>query len=253
MGAGVVVEQFTRQAASFARLPSHEEVTELLLDMAGVSDGAAMLDVACGPGMVACAGAKRVGGTGRVTGIDLTPAMIEQARMLQAKLGLGNVEWQVGEATALPFAAASFDAVTTRYSMHHVADPDEVAAELARVARPGARIAIADMVMPRAQGAAYDRMERLRDPSHVRTLTREALTRLAVAAGLRDVRTADYPFTVDLDRLMLASFPEPGNAERVRAMFEADIGADQMGLSLRREGGMIKLTYPVTIVAGVKA
>jgi ubiquinone/menaquinone biosynthesis C-methylase UbiE len=253
MGAGEVVEQFTRQAASFARLPSHEEVTELLLDMAGVSDGTKMLDVACGPGMAACAAARRVGSTGRVTGVDLTPAMIEQARVLQAKLGLVNVEWQVGEAAALPFPAASFDAVTTRYSMHHIADPDEVVAELTRVARPGARIAIADMVMPRVQGATYDRMERLRDPSHVRTLAREALITLAVAAGLRDIRAADYPFTVDLERLMLASFPEPGNAERVRAMFEADIGADRMGLSLRREGGMIKLTYPVTIVAGVKA
>ncbi len=253
MGAGVVVEQFTRQAASFARLPGHEEATELLLDMAGVSGGTELLDVACGPGMVACAAAQRVGSTVRVTGIDLTPAMIEQAKALQAKLGLGNVEWRVGEATALPFAAAGFDAVTTRYSMHHVADPDEVVAELMRVARPGARVAIADMVMPCAQGAAYDRMERLRDPSHVRTLTREALVALAVAAGLRDIRAADYPFTVDLDRLMLASFPEPGNAGRVREMFEADVGADRMGLSLRLEGGAIKLTYPVTIVAGVKA
>jgi len=252
MGVGVVVEQFTRQAASFARLPSHEEATELLLDMADVTGGTEMLDVACGPGMVACAAAKRVGGTGRVTGIDLTPAMIEQAKVLQAKLGLGNVEWQVGEAAALPFAAEAFDAVTTRYSMHHVADPDEVVAELMRVARPGARIAIADMVMPRAQGAAYDHMERLRDPSHVRTLTREALVTLAVAAGLRDIRAADYPFTVELERLMLASFPEPGNAERVRAMFEADVGVDRMGLSLRSEGGVVKLTYPVTIVSGAR-
>jgi ubiquinone/menaquinone biosynthesis C-methylase UbiE len=248
----VVVDQFTRQAASFARLPSHEDSTQLLLDMAGAGPAAEVLDVACGPGMVACAAAARAGRTGRVTGIDLTPAMIDQARALQSKLGLANLEWRVGEATALPFDGDRFDAVLTRYSAHHFPDPDLAFAEMVRVARPGARVAIADMVLPRAQGAAYDRMERLRDPSHVRTLTRESLAALAIGAGLCDLRCADYRFSIDLERLLRASFPEPGNAQRVRSMFEADVGLDRMGLDLRRGDGSVVLTYPVTIVAGTK-
>lgn len=246
----VVVDQFTRQAASFARLPSHEAATELLLDMAGVDGGCRLLDVACGPGLVACAAARRAR---HVTGIDLTPAMIEQARQLQARLGLQNLDWRIGEATALPFDDGQFDAVTTRYSAHHLPDPDLAFAELVRVARPGARVAIADMVLPPRQAAAYDRMERLRDPSHVRTLSREALGAAAVAAGLRGLRWADYAFSIDLERLMRASFPNAGDAERVRALFEADVGADRMGLALRREGGAITLTYPVAIVSGTKA
>jgi ubiquinone/menaquinone biosynthesis C-methylase UbiE len=248
VGASVTVEQFSLQAASFARLPSHEVATRLLLDEAGVVAHSEVLDVACGPGMVACAAAQRAR---RVAGIDLTPAMIDQAKTLQAKLGLSNVEWRVGEATALLFETASFDAVTTRYSMHHMADPDLAAAELVRVARPGARVAIADMVLPREQGVAYDRMERLRDPSHVRTLSREDLTALAVAAGLRELRLANYLFTVELQRLLKASFPRPGDAERVRALFEADVGVDRMGLSLERAED-ISLTYPVLIVSGIK-
>ena len=245
----VIVDQFTRQAASFARLPSHEEATQLLLDMAGVTPQSSVLDVACGPGMVACAAAKRAR---QVTGIDLTPAMIEQARSLQSKLGLSNLEWRIGEAAALPFDGESFDAVTTRYSCHHFPDPDLVLADMMRVAKPGARIALADMVLPRAQGVAYDRMERLRDPSHVRTLAREELVALAIGAGLRELRCADYRFSIDLERLLRSSFPEPGNGERVRALFEADVGVDRMGLDLRREGGVITLTYPVSIVAGSK-
>src|SRR5262245_3882492 len=128
----VVVEQFTLQAPSFARLPGHEEATRLLLDVAGVGPESVVLDVACGPGMVACAAAQLAR---RVTGIDLTPAMLEQARALQAKLGLTNVEWRVGEAANLPFDDAAFDVVLTRYSAHHVADPDLVFAEMLRVAR----------------------------------------------------------------------------------------------------------------------
>ena len=249
MGASVVVEQFSLQASSFARLPGHEEATQRLLDAAGVGPASRMLDIACGPGMVACAAARRAC---HVTGFDVTPAMIEQARALQARLGLANVDWRVGEAGSLPFEAASFDAVTTRYSCHHFPDPDVVLAEAVRVAKPGARVAIADMVLPRAQCAAYDRMERMRDPSHVRTLAREDLVTLAIGAGLRELRCADYLFTVDLGRLMKASFPLPGNAERVREMFEADVGIDRMGLSLRREDGFISLTFPVAIVSGAR-
>jgi SAM-dependent methyltransferase len=250
MNAGVVIEQFTRQAASFARLPSHEEATQLLLDMAGVGAGDEVLDVACGPGMVACAAARRAL---RVVGIDLTPAMIEQAKAQQSRLGLRNLEWHVGEAASLPFEDGRFDAVITRYSAHHLPDPDGVLAELLRVAKAGARIAIADMVLPAAKAAAYDRMERLRDPSHVRTLAREELGAAAVAAGLRELRWADYAFSSDLERLMRASFPEPGSADRVRAMFEADVGVDRMGLGLKRTDDVITLIYPVAIVAGVKS
>ena len=73
MSADTVVEQFSLQAATFARLPAHEEATELLLDLAGVAAGMEVLDVGCGPGVVACAAARRAR---RVAGIDLTPAMI---------------------------------------------------------------------------------------------------------------------------------------------------------------------------------
>jgi hypothetical protein len=51
---------------------------------------------------------------------------------------------------------------------------------------------------------------------------------------------------------MRASFPRPGDAERVRAMLEADLGVDAMGLSLSRNGADVRLRYPVAIVAGTK-
>ena len=92
----------------------------------------------------------------------------------------------------------------------------------------------------------------MRDPSHVRTLSREELGDAAVAAGLRGLRRAGYCFTLDLERLMRSSFPRPGDAERVRALFEADVGIDRMGLALQRKSGAITLTYPVAIVAGIK-
>jgi ubiquinone/menaquinone biosynthesis C-methylase UbiE len=158
--------------------------------MAGADDAGRLLDVACGPGMVACAAAKRAR---QVTGIDLTPAMIEQARQLQAKLGLSNLAWRIGEAAALPFEDEAFDAVTTRYSAHHMPDPDVAFAELLRVARPGARVAIADMVLPPREAAAYDRMERLRDPRTCAHAVARSARRGRGSCGLARLRWADTP------------------------------------------------------------
>lgn len=95
-------------------------------------------------------------------------------------------------------------------------------------------------------------MECLRDPSHVRTLSRQELGSLAASAGLSHQRWADYLFASDVDRLMRASFRNPGDEARVRAMLEADVGQDALGLGLHRAGNSIRLTYPIAIVSGAR-
>src|SRR5690242_10573571 len=74
----LVLDQFTRQAEPFARLPAHstEESVRLVREAAGIDPADTILDVACGPGLLACAFARSAR---HVTGIDLTPAMIDQA------------------------------------------------------------------------------------------------------------------------------------------------------------------------------
>src|SRR5690349_552291 len=108
-----VIEQFSKQATYFAKLPGHADATRLLMDVAGVSESAEVLDIACGAGAVARPAARLAK---HVTGIDLTPEMIEQARSLQVEEGLSNLTWHVGDVTRLPFAPSTFDVVLTRYS-----------------------------------------------------------------------------------------------------------------------------------------
>ena len=72
-----IVEQFSQQAIPFAKKPGHSDSMQMLIEMSGVSGEDQVLDVACGPGLVACAFAPHAR---QVTGIDITPAMIEQAR-----------------------------------------------------------------------------------------------------------------------------------------------------------------------------
>ena len=124
----LILDQFTRQAVPFAEMPAHsnEESVRLLVGMAQVGPGDTVLDVACGPGLVACPLAEIAR---HVTGIDLTPAMIEQAQVRQRARGLRNLTWLVGDTVPLPFPDAAFSVVVTRYSFHHFLDPQGVLAE----------------------------------------------------------------------------------------------------------------------------
>src|SRR6478672_11933973 len=97
----IVVDQFTRQATPFANAAAmrDEEALGLLVAFSGAGAHDTVLDVACGPGLVVAAFAKACR---RAAGIDITPAMIEKAREHADALGLGNVEWHVGNVTTLP-------------------------------------------------------------------------------------------------------------------------------------------------------
>ena len=119
-----------------------------------------------------------------VTGIDLTPAMLEQARALQRQQGLENLTWQEGDVLPLPYADHSFSIVSTRFAFHHFEDPLAVLKEMRRVCRPGGRVVVADSAPAAGKADAFNRMERLRDPSHVRALSPEELRALFTEAGL---------------------------------------------------------------------
>ncbi|HEX4186518.1 MAG TPA: methyltransferase domain-containing protein [Solirubrobacteraceae bacterium] len=115
-----------------------EGVAELLADRAGAQSGIRMLDVATGSGNVALAGA-RAGA--EVTGLDLTPELLEAARGRAADAGL-DVRFVEGDAEELPFETDSFDVVTSCFGVMFAPRHEQAAAELARVARPGGTVAV---------------------------------------------------------------------------------------------------------------
>jgi ubiquinone/menaquinone biosynthesis C-methylase UbiE len=244
----LILEQFTRQAFPFSQMQNHSP--ELLLAACGAGPEDTVLDVACGPGLMACAFAKVAR---HVTGIDLTPAMIEQAKVMQQADGLINLTWHVGDVQWLPFADASFSLVFTRYSFHHFLDPQAVLAEMVRVCAPGGRVVVVDVFTSGPEQAeAYNRLEKLRDPSHVRALALDELTALLSQAGLRDVRTQLYKHEVELEQVLQRSFPNPGDADRIRRMLVEDLGVNRLGVGAHRREGSIHYAYPIAVVVGEK-
>lgn len=165
-------------------------------------------------------------------------------------MGLANVWFRIGEVSALPFAAGSFSIVTSRYAFHHFPEPARALKEMLRVGRPGARIAVMDMVASDdpARAARFNRMETLRDPSHVAALTLPALRQLFLDAGLPEPSIAHHQMQVELGAVMSASFPDPGDALRVRDMIVASIADDAMGVRTRVEGDKTLFSYPITLL-----
>jgi SAM-dependent methyltransferase len=114
------------------------EEAEDFINRLGVQPGSNVLDVACGTGNLALPAA-RLGAN--VTGVDIAPNLVEQARANATREGL-QAQFDEGDAEALPYADASFDTVVTMYGAMFAPRPDLVAAELLRVTRPGGRIAM---------------------------------------------------------------------------------------------------------------
>jgi SAM-dependent methyltransferase len=249
----VTIEQFTRQAQPFASLHtahSDADILRLIYDAAHVGPGSQVLDVACGPGLVALHLADVAG---HVTGLDLTPAMLDKARELQRQRRLDNLSWDIGRADALPYPNTSFDAVVTRFSFQHLLDPAKALAEMVRVCQPGGRVVICDVYTTTPEQAAeYDRLERLRDPSHVHALRLEELRALLSDATL-DKRTEAFArLPMQLERLLASSFPVRGGADEIRRTFAADLGRDALHLGIREENQGIVFEFPVVVLAGMR-
>jgi SAM-dependent methyltransferase len=191
----------------------------------------------------------------QVTGLDLTPAMLQQARAAQMKRSVTNAKWMQGDVYALPFDDAAFSLVISGAAFHHLTDPRAAFRELARVCSPGGRIVVRDVTPVQNKSASYDRMEKLRDPSHTHALTPEEMSSLGdglpvTTPSLHGSVAADLP----LDAILATSFPESCSIADIRAMFLNDAlsGEDQWGFNARLIDGEIRVSYPQTTAIWIR-
>lgn len=134
---------FGRVAASFARL-SRRYSTPLarhLVTLCELRPGESLLDVGTGAGVVALEAARRLSGNGRVLGVDVSAGMLSEARHAAAVEAL-HVELRQLDAETLPLADASFDVACSLFLLPHLNDPSKALRQMARVLRPGGRLAL---------------------------------------------------------------------------------------------------------------
>lgn len=233
-----VRERFTRSADAFVKfaVPHRGGDAEKIAQLAEPLASDVGLDLACGPGTFTMALAKK---TKRVFGFDLTPALLDRARRRVLDEGAGNVALVCGDATALPFGSGSIDVAVCGYSLHHMTEPRLALKELARVLRPGGRLAVVDLFVPEgADQETHNGIERARDVSHTHTLTRDGFPRLFETAGFR-VRSAE---TLERRRLFsewmnIAGWdPDDPHWQATRRRMEETLSDDAAGFHPRLLG-----------------
>jgi ubiquinone/menaquinone biosynthesis C-methylase UbiE len=231
----LVRARFTRTAEQFASfsLSTRTAEADRLVALASPRGDELALDLACGPGTFTCAFAPRVK---LIHGLDITPALLDQARAAAAIKHLANCIFECGDAYSLPYAAAKFDLAACAYALHHMEDPAAAMKELARVVRPGGRLALVDIFVPDGcDPAAANAIERARDASHCSTLLREELLALCKAAGFRvsSSEPAERPRSFN-DWMHIAGWrPSDPAYSATRRLMEADVSADRSGFRPR--------------------
>lgn len=242
---------FRRQVALFSGpdSPFARRSESALAWVEPVDPAMTVLDVACGAGHVAEQLSPHVRA---VLGVDLTRELLELGARRMDEAGITNVVLQEGNAASLPFVDASFDLVCCRTAVHHFADPAATIAEMARVCRPGGRVAVADLVVLDADGRdTYDAVHRRIDPSHVRVLLESELAALLETG----VGPLAYAQTSDLSAFPVeAFFTEQTDRVGVMGALEAELaGGAPTGFAptLGDEGEML-VSFAVTVVQATR-
>ncbi|ARS89029.1 methyltransferase domain-containing protein [Natrarchaeobaculum aegyptiacum] len=158
------VTSFGAAADDYLESAVHRQGADLERVADWCSDATQVLDIATGAGHVAGAVAAR--GVSRVVAADAAPEMAATAES-----EFDGVEGVIADAEALPFATGAFDAATCRIAAHHFPDPEAFVSEVSRVLEPNGTFAFEDNVAPADDDldAFINRVERLRDPTHVRS------------------------------------------------------------------------------------
>lgn len=199
------------------------EWAPLIVEAAGVAPGQAVLDVACGTGVVARAAADRMGGKGKVVGLDLNEAMLTVARRLRPDL-----EWRQGDAAELPFPDASFDVALCQSALMFFPDRAKALREMARVVTADGTVAVqvyGSLDSQPGYGPFVDVAARHAGPEAINLLSAywvlgdlDLVATLFEAAGLRVTETRTHLGTVrfgSIDELVKTEVESTPLTERI--------------------------------------
>ena len=247
--------QFNRQSDRYGKSHILADTQDVEHGLRGVSvcPGSTALDVATGGGHTALWLARQ---GWKVTAGDIAPRMLENARKLCGEEGFG-IEARLFPAEEMPFVVDAFDLVTVRVAPHHFSSPQRFLQETARVLKPGGHFLLIDGTVPDNDAETEEwlhAVEKWRDPSHGRFLSRNAWQSLAEEAGLKVVRSELHPRKQpDLDWYFETAATSAENREQV---LEAVANASEhvrAALRLGNEEGKVVWWWPMLVLLARKA
>ena len=246
-----VISSFGHQAAKFAAYHmSKAEYTNYLIHRIAPTGEETALEVAAGTCICGRALAPHVK---HIDCLDLTPAMLAQGQSLAKEAGLSNIAFVTGDAGALPYADESFDLIITRLSLHHFARPEVPFQEMVRVLKHGGKLVIWDMVATEeALRDTDDAIERMRDPSHTRILSRqefEALFHMGCSLQTEEVTLVP----VNLQSWMNLTDTPMATQATITALFRAELeGGKKTGFFPYEKDGQIFFDHRWLLLIGIR-
>ena len=186
-----VAERIGYQAEDLAAVPAGANLglgCGNPLALASIQPGETVLDLGSGAGFDAFLAASRVGPTGRVIGVDMTPEMIAQAQANAANGDYPNVEFRLGDIESMPMESASVDLVISNCVLNLVPDKAKAFSEIVRVLRPGGRLAVSDIVLDGPLPEALKANEGAYCSCISGAIGREEYLAKLAAAGLQEVQ-----------------------------------------------------------------
>jgi ubiquinone/menaquinone biosynthesis C-methylase UbiE len=243
-------QQFGRVAAGYATSAVHAAGPNLEAMLAAwpLRGDERVLDAGTGTGHTALAFAPRVG---QVVAVDLTEPMLAQGRRLAEERGLTNVAFEHADVERLPFADASFDLVTNRFSAHHFPQPRTAVRELARVLKAGGALLIVDVYSPEtpATDTYLNAVEVMRDPSHVRDHSLAQWQEYLETVGLAGEVLETWPLRIQFDEWVARMETPSATAEQIRRLF--DVAPIEVREALRVEVDH-SFSFPVALLRARK-
>ena len=217
--AQLVGNQFGPRADAYVKSAVHAQGADLdnLVERLRAAATSEVLDLGCGGGHVTFHVAPHVG---RVTAYDLSAEMLAAVAAQCRDRGLANVETRQGKAEVLPFPAASFDLVLSRYSAHHWHGFAQALDEVRRVLKPGGKAIFMDVISP---GPALldtylQTVEMLRDPSHIRDYSLAEWRAAVQGAGLKPGDAQEYRVRLEFQSWIARMNTLPLHAQAIRSL-----------------------------------
>lgn len=177
--------------------------------LAALNPGEVVLDLGSGGGFDVFIAGRKVGATGRAIGVDMTPDMLAKARRnlkgYREQTGLDNVDFRLGEIEHLPVPDCSVDAVISNCVINLSPDKPQVWREIARVLKPGGRVAVSDMALLKPLPAEVIKLVQALVGCIAGAVQVDETERMAQAAGLTDIVLKPKPQYIEA----MTSFEDP--------------------------------------------
>ena len=248
-------ERFGRRSGAYSKssILSDKDHLNLIVDLTAPEKSDKVLDVATGNGFLAFEFAKRVSEY-NVIGCDMTRDMLLVAERIQGERGIRNLEFRVMDAESLGFEDGSFDIVSCRFAFHHFTDPGKAVSEMVRVCKTGGKIVLVDGLSSEdaIKSEYHNRIEQLRDPSHVRLYSEPELVGMLEAAGLKVIHARNWDADFYFDEWIKIADPGGEIEREVRRMMADSVADDKTGIRVRFDDGRLLFTYSTVILVAKK-